>query len=125
MLKKSLIIGSVFLLAGGTMLGWILAEKEKQQQEVSLYNLKYGVDTDDYVKQYEEWLQTPPRERPELPPILEDNGKAMTREQLWQEQQERLKADLRKLATGEIAVHLFPDVLYGDNWQNKLSEYKK
>ncbi len=125
MLKKSLIIGSVFLLAGGTMLGWILAEKEKQQQEVSLYNLKYGVDTDDYVKQYEEWLQASPRERSELPPILENNGKAMTREQLWQEQQERLKADLRKLATGEIAVHPFADVLYGDNWQNELSEYKK
>lgn len=125
MRKKLIILGSVLLLAGGTMLGWILAEKEKQQQEVSLYNLKYGVDTDDYVKQYEEWLQTPPRERPELPPILEDNGKAMTREQLWQEQQERLKADLDKLATGEIAVHPYADVLYGDNWQNELSEYKK
>lgn len=123
--KKLIILGSVLLIAGGTMLGWILAEKEEQQREASLYNLKYGVDTDDYVKQYEEWLQTSPRERPELPPILEDNGKAMTREQLWQEQQERLKADLDKLATGEIAVHPLADVLYGDNWQNELSEYKK
>ena len=107
------------------MLGWIIAEKEKQQHEDSLYNLKYGVDTDDYLKQYEEWLQTPPRERSELPPILEDNGKVMTREQLRQEQQERLKADLDKLATGEIAIHPYADVLYGDNWQNELSEYKK
>ena len=125
MRKKLIILGSVLLLTGGTMLGWILAEKEEQQREASLYNLKYGVDTDDYVKQYEEWLQTPLRERPELPPILEDNGKAMTREQLWQEQQERLKADLDKLATGELAVHPFADILYGENWQNDLSEYKK
>ena len=115
MRKKLIILGSVLLLTGGTMLGWILAEKEEQQREASLYNLKYGVDTDDYVKQYEEWLQTPLRERPELPPILEDNGKAMTREQLWQEQQERLKADLDKLATGELAVHPFADILYGEN----------
>ena len=107
------------------MLGWILTEKEERQREASLYHLKYGVDTDDYVKQYEEWLQKSPRERSELPPILDDNGKAMTREQLWQEQQERLIADLDKLAAGQIAVHPLADVLYGENWQNELSEYKK
>lgn len=107
------------------MLGWILAEKEKIQREASQYHLKYGVDTDDYVKQYEDWLQTPPRERSVLPPILEDNGKAMTREQLWQEQQERLKADLDKLATGEMTAHPLADFIYGENWQNELSEYKK
>ena len=83
------------------------------------------MDTDDYVKQYEEWLQAPPRERPELPPVLEDNGTVMTREQLWQEQQERLKSDLAKLATGEMAAHPLADVLYGENWQNELREYKK
>jgi molecular chaperone GrpE (heat shock protein) len=123
--KKLIILGSVLLLTGGIMLGWILAEKEKIQREASQYHLKYGVDTDDYVKQYEEWLRTPPRERSELPPILEDNGTAMTREQLWQEQQERLKADLGKLATGEMAAHPLADVLYGENWQNELREYKK
>jgi len=123
--KRIIILGSVLLLAGGIMLGWNLTEKDKQQREASQYHLKYGVETDDYVKQYEEWLKTPPRERSELPPILEDNGKAMTREQLWQEQQERLKADLDKLATGEMTVHPLADVLYGENWQYELSEYKK
>jgi molecular chaperone GrpE (heat shock protein) len=123
--KKLIILGSVLLLIGGITLGWILAEKEKQQREASQYHLKYGIDTDDYVKQYEEWLQKPPRERSELPPILEDDGKAVTREQFWLEQQERLKADLGKLATGEMAVHPLADVLYGENWQNELNEYKK
>jgi hypothetical protein len=123
--KKLIILGSVLLLAGGILYGWILTEKEKQENDASQYHLKYGVDTDDYVKQYEEWLQTPPRERSELPPILEDNGKAVTREQLWQEQQERLKADLHKLATGEMTPHPLADVLYGDNWQNELRKYKK
>ena len=123
--KKLIILGSVLLVVGGIMLGWILAEKEKQHSEASLYRLKYGVNTDDYVKQYEEWLRTSPRERSELPPILQDNGKAMTREQLWQEQQERLKSDLAKLATGEMAAHPLADILYGENWQNELREYKK
>jgi hypothetical protein len=125
MRKKLIILGSILLLTGGIMLGWILAEKEKMQREASQYHLKYGVDTDDYVKQYEDWLQTSPRERSELPPILENNGKAMTREQLWQEQQERLKADLGKLASGEMTAHPLADVLYGENWENELREYKK
>jgi hypothetical protein len=125
MLKKSLILGSVLLLIGGILLGWILTEKEKRQRDASLYNLKYGVNTEDYIKQYEEWLKTPPLARSELPPILEENGKAMTREQLWQEQQERLKADLDKLATGEIATLPYADILYGENWQNELNAYKK
>jgi molecular chaperone GrpE (heat shock protein) len=125
MLKKSLILGSVLLLAGGAMFGWILTERENRLQEASLYKLKYGVDTEDYIKQYEEWLKTPPLARSELPPILEENGKAMTREQLRQEQQERLQADLDKLASGEMAVHPFADILYGENWQNELNAYKK
>ena len=123
--KKLIILGSVLLLTGGILLGWILAEKEKQQHDASLYSLKYGVNTEDYVKQYEEWLQASPRERSELPPILDDNGKAVSREQLWKEQQERLKSDLAKLASGEMAVHPLADVLYGENWQNELNEYKK
>jgi hypothetical protein len=49
----------------------------------------------------------------------------MTREQLWQEQQERLKADLDKLASGEMTAHPLADDLYGENWQNELREYKK
>ena len=107
------------------MFGWLLTEKEKNHREASQYHLKYGVSTDDYVKQYEEWLQTPPRERSELPPILENKGKAVTREQLWQEQQDRLKADIPKLATGEMTPHTLADVLYGDNWQEELKKYKE
>lgn len=123
--KKLFILGAILLLIGGFMLGWILTEREQQQREASQYHLKYGVDTEDYVKQYEQWMQKPPRERSELPPIVDREGNAVTREQLWQEQQERLKADLSKLASGEMAVHPLADVLYGENWQDELREYKK
>jgi molecular chaperone GrpE (heat shock protein) len=125
MRRKLIILGSVLLLAGAATLRWVLAEKGKQQQEVARYRLKYTMETDDHMRQYDEWLQLPPEERSELPLLLDKHGKAKTRAQLWQEQRERLKADLDRLAVGEMAVHPFADVLYGENWQNELSQYKK
>jgi molecular chaperone GrpE (heat shock protein) len=57
---------------------------------------------------------------------LDADGKTKTRGQLWQEQQGRLRADLDKLAAGEItAPPSFADVLYGESWQTELSEYNK
>ena len=49
---------------------------------------------------------------------------AKTGIQLRREQQERLKADLSKLAAGETDVYPFADVLYGENWQEELRTYK-
>jgi molecular chaperone GrpE (heat shock protein) len=77
------------------------------------------------MRQYDQWFQLPLEERSELPLLLDKHGKAKTRAQLWQEQRERLKADLDELAAGEIAIHPFADVLYGENWQDELSHYKK
>jgi molecular chaperone GrpE (heat shock protein) len=68
---------------------------------------------------------TPPQERAELPLLLDENGKTKTREQLWQDQQGRLRADLDQLATGEIIAPAFAEVLYGETWQTELSEYEK
>jgi molecular chaperone GrpE (heat shock protein) len=104
------------------MYWWIIAGKQKQQQNEVSYQF---TETDDYIRQYQEWLQLPPEQRAELPLVLDKYGKDKTNDQLRQEQQARLKADMDKLATGEIAVNPFADILYGENWQNDLSEYKK
>jgi hypothetical protein len=122
MLKKSLILGSVFMLVGASMYWWIIASKQKQQQSGVSYQF---TETDDYIKQYQEWLQLPPEQRAELPLVLDKYGKDKTNDQLRQEQQARLKADMEKLAAGEIAVDPFADILYGENWRNDLNEYKK
>jgi len=122
MLKKSLILGSVFLLVGASMYWWIIAGKRQQQQNGVSYQF---TETDDYIRQYQEWLQLPPEQRAELPLVLDKYGKDKTNAQLRQEQQARLKADMEKLAAGEIAVNPFADILYGENWQKDLSEYKK
>jgi len=123
--KKVVILGLVLLLVGTTMLGWVLTEKRKQQQKAAAYKSKYNLETGEYLKQYTEWFQAFPDDQSKLPFVLDENGKTKTEEQLKQEQQERLQADLGKLATGETDVYPFADILYGENWQNELNRYKK
>jgi len=121
MLKKSLILGSVFLLVGASMYWWTISGKQQQQNVVSY---KF-TETDEYIRQYQEWLQLPPEQRADLPLVLDKYGKDKTNDQLRQEQQARLKADMDKLTASEIAANPFADIIYGENWQNDLSEYNK
>jgi molecular chaperone GrpE (heat shock protein) len=126
MRKNLTIIASILLVIGGSAFWWVLAERRKDSEQAARYKSSYSTGTDDYVKQYNKWLQTPPQERTELPFLLDEDGKTKTREQLWKEQQGRLRADLDRLATGEItAPPSFADVLYGESWQTELSEYNK
>lgn len=123
--KKLAITASILLIVGVSMLGWTLAENRKDQREVALYKLKYSERTAEYKKQYDMWLVSPPHERPQLPFLLDENGNPKSRAQLQKDEQGRLRADMEELATGEITASPFSDVLYGDNWQQKVIEYKK
>jgi len=125
MFKKLVIPGLVLLLAGAAVLGWMLFEKNKEKQQAAYYKSKYGSEPDGYLKQYTEWLQLPPEQRTYLPWGLDQNGQPKSEEQLRQEQQERLKADLDKLAAGNKDTYPFADVLYGANWQEELRKYEK
>lgn len=125
MFKKAVIPGLVLLLAGTAVLGWVLIEKDREQQKAAYYKSKYGSEPDEYLKQYNEWLQSAPELRAYLPWGMDENGKPKTENQLQQEQQERLKADLDILAAGKTDAYPFADILYGRNWQKELNEYKK
>ena len=122
---KSIIIGLLLFLIGGGTLWWTVSERLMEQKEADIFRLKYASETSEYIQQYEQWLKLSPEERAELPLGLDVNGHAKTHEQLQQEQQERLKADLDKLAAGEMTVYPFADDFYGENWQAELEEYKK
>jgi len=124
MLKKCFIIGLILILAGIAVYGWVLATETKQQQQTAYYKSKYPAGPDENIKQYNEWLKTPPEQRTQLPWGLDKDGKAKTIAQLRQEQKERLKADLDKLAAGEMDVSPFARILYGENWQEQLHTYK-
>lgn len=123
--KKTFIIGFLLLLIGGSALWWVVTERREERQETDSFKLKYGSETSEYIRQYEEWMKLPPEERAELPLGLDGNGNSKTSEQIQQEQEERLKADLDKLAVGEMTVYPFADDFYGENWREKLEEYKK
>jgi molecular chaperone GrpE (heat shock protein) len=120
-----MILGSALLVIGGVSLWWGLAETWKERDEVARCQAKYSTETDDYMKQYNEWLRLPADERTTFPLLLDRNGKTKTRAQLKQEQQERLKADLEKLASAQTKVPAFADVLYGENWPAEIDAYKK
>ncbi|MHC4144274.1 MAG: hypothetical protein ACYSWW_14350 [Planctomycetota bacterium] len=123
--KKLAITSSILLIAGVSALGWTLAENRKDEREAALYKLKYSDRTAEYKKQYDEWLLLPPQERAQLPLLLDEDGNPKTRAQLQREEQERLRADMAELAAGEITASPFSDVLYGDNWQQHVVEYRK
>ena len=126
MRTKSIILASILVFGGGSLLSWVLTEQREEQAEMVRCQLKYGTEKGDYLKQYDEWLQKPADQRGGLPPLfLDEGGKPKTREQIALEQQERLKADIDKIAAGKITVHEFADVLYGDNWRSQVDQYKK
>lgn len=124
MYKKIFIIGFLFLCIGGSLLWWVISERQDQQREEENYKSKYGSETTEYIKQYEQWLLIPPDERTELPLGFDINANKTT-QQILQEQQERLIADMDKLSAGEMTVYPFVDDFYGQNWQERIVEYKK
>lgn len=125
MMRKFVILGLLLLLAGTAAFQWVLAEKRKEQKQAAYYKSKGDSELSKYLEQYKEWLSLPPQERAELPLSLDKYGKTKTNAQRVLEQKQRLKADLDKLATGEIDAHPYADILYGRNWQEELSKYKK
>jgi hypothetical protein len=125
MFKKYVKLGLLLLVIGCAVLGWVLIENNKDRQRAVYYKSKYGSDPEEYLKQYNEWLQLPPEQRANLPWWLDKYGKTKTDNQLQKEQQERLNADLDKLATGKKEANPFADILYGEDWRIKLREYKE
>jgi molecular chaperone GrpE (heat shock protein) len=124
-LKKSAILGLVLLLVGGTVLGWVLTERRKERQRAATCKLKYGSAPDEYLRRYNEWLELSPEERLASPLKLDGFGQGKTKAELMREQQERLTADLDRLATGELDAYPFADVLYGSGWQDEVDKHRK
>ena len=126
--KKLIIVASIPLVAGAAALMWVLEQRQQDREEIADCQSQYAAQTDDFVRQYNAWLQMPPQERQELdklPLLLDQNGQTKSREQLRQEQQGRFKANVKKLLAGVVTNPSLADLLYGDNWQEELRDYKK
>lgn len=123
--RNLIITASILVLVGGAALGWVLNERSKDWEEAAQYESNCDVGTDDFIRQYNEWLETPPQERAGLPCLLDENGNTKTRGQLRRDQEARLKTDLDKLAAGKITAPHFADDLYGEGWHEDVTEYQK
>jgi molecular chaperone GrpE (heat shock protein) len=115
---KSFIIGLLLFLIGGSTLWWMVSERKKEQKEVDFLRSKYS-------SEYEQLDKLTPEELAKSPFGLDPNGHAKTQEQLQQGQMERLKADMEKLAAGEMSIYPSPDDFYGENWRDEVEKYKK
>jgi len=124
MLKKFAVIALALLFVGVALLAWVVGEKRKEKQQSARYKLKSASQSQQYLKQYNQWLQLSPEDRGPLPWGFNENGNAKSEAQLLQEQRERLKADLDKLAAGQMQIYPFTDILYGQDWLEELSKYK-
>jgi len=125
MMRKFVILGLLLLLVGAVALKLLLAEKTKEQKQAAYYKSKHNSELSEHLKLYKQWLNTPPQERTQLPLGLDKHGKTKTKAQTLQEQHERLKADLDKLAAGEMDSFPYADILYGENWRGEVSKYIK
>lgn len=124
MVKKSIILGLILLLGGTAVFSLVTVTRRKQHEQAAYYQSKYAAEYDDYMRKYNHWLQSDPQERAELPWGIDEYGQTKPKASQLVEQQERLKADLDKLAAGETDTYPFADFLYGKDWQKKLNKYK-
>ncbi|HIJ70970.1 MAG TPA: hypothetical protein HPP87_06360 [Planctomycetes bacterium] len=103
--RKWVIRSSALMLVGVAGLVMALLPKIHQQRQTARYKLQAGKLSPDYFNLYD------------------DQVGLKTKEQLRQEQQLRLKADLEDLARGNKSAPIFADVLYGDNWRREVKKY--
>lgn len=125
MLKKYAIVGLVISFVSGLALTWVHFDAERRYQRISTCTSRSRSQHDLYFSRYSQLPNLTPEEKNELTSELAEYTKNKTAEQLLQEQQERLSADLDKLAARQIDPGPAPEILYGPGWQQKVSEYAK
>ena len=124
MLKKCTILGLAFLAAGGWAYGW-LRKHAPEPPEATVPVAGYSLESDEYLTKYRRWHQLTPEEQNQLVLELDKDRQSKTQEQVSAEQQARLKANLPRLAAGELNPGDIADFLYGPNWEQKVVEYQK
>lgn len=125
MLKKCAILGLMLLLVGGLALAWVRSQARREQREANIRAVEHSLRPEAYVDKYSRWYELTPEQQNQLVLDLDKDREDKTREQLAEEQQARLRRDLDRLAAGEMSGGDIADYLYGDNWQEKVTQYKQ
>ncbi|HEY5139476.1 MAG TPA: hypothetical protein VIJ25_09215, partial [Methylococcales bacterium] len=125
MVKVFTIIGLFLVIAGVPGLYWCSFQNDQQQQQIAACKAKYKHQVDDYVQKLTGSSLKATDANAIDAATAAPNPEKMKPSERLQYQQERLLADIDELAEATIAVPPNADVLYGDNWRQKVAEYKK
>jgi molecular chaperone GrpE (heat shock protein) len=125
MLQKCTILGLVLLLAGGAAFGWLYRETRDEQQQAQSLAPANALGSQEYLEKYGRWYQLNPEQQNQLVLEINEERKSKTAQQLGLEQQARLRADLDKLAAGQMNPGDIADFLYGRGWENQVEQYKQ
>ncbi|MFA5423088.1 MAG: hypothetical protein WC374_04455 [Phycisphaerae bacterium] len=120
MLKKFLIVGTAFVLAGISVLLWLSYRQTQWQKLRDDYSAKYSAAGRNFLQN---WFDLP---ADACTPALQQNDAAnQSAEQISRVQNERFIADIDKL--NDIESHLYPvaNLLYGSNWRQKLQKFNQ
>ena len=113
------------MIAGVPGLYWCSFQNDQQQQQIAACKAKYKHQVDDYVQKLTGSSLKATDANAIDAATAAPNPEKMKPSERLQYQQERLLADIDELAEATIAVPPNADVLYGDNWRQKVAEYKK
>ncbi|HON92014.1 MAG TPA: nucleotide exchange factor GrpE [Sedimentisphaerales bacterium] len=125
MLQKCAILGMALLFVGGLATGWVYNEKQTEQAQTPAAGIKYSLGPEEYLDKYGRWYQLSPEQQNQLVLELDKDRQDKTPEQLVREQQARLRADLEKLAAGQMNPGAIANILYGPGWESEVEQYKK
>jgi len=125
MLKKCAILGLAVLLVGAAALAWLFNETRNRAEQAPDPNSTYSLSTEKHFEKYDRWHLLSPEQQNQLALELDKDRKTKTPEQIAQEQQARLRADLDKLAAREMTPGDIADYLYGPHWEEQVEQHKK
>ncbi len=123
MLNKLLILALLLITIGAFTFGWVYIDRKSQAELAKTYQKKYAGESDQYLEEYKAWINSPADSNLDASWELPEPKQLKSPLQIEQQQQERLIADMDKLAASKT-VYPFADTLYGNGWQQEVEKYK-
>jgi hypothetical protein len=124
MVKVFIIIGLFLAIAGVPGLYWCSFQNDQQQQQITACKAKYKHQVDDYVQKLTgSSLKATDTNAIDVATAA-PNPEKMKPSERTQYQQERLLADIDELAEATIPTPPNANVVYGENWRQKVADYK-